>query len=56
MLSIKDGEQDEVLFVLATLIAQYSNPFMFFDLAQLSEDEIQSDLESLKSKMKEIIG
>jgi len=52
-----ENEMNETLYVLATLIAAYSNPHMFpFDLAKLPEIELKAELSSLKGLMKEMIG
>jgi hypothetical protein len=53
---MNDTELDKTLFELATLIAAYSNPHMFFDLKDISEIERLSELESLKNLMGEILG
>lgn len=53
---LQDKELDETLYALATLIAAYSNPHIFFDLKTLPPEEIQSELDALKNIMKEMIG
>jgi hypothetical protein len=53
---MNDIEQDETLYELARLIAAYSNPHMFMDLKEMSEEEILKELEALKNMMGEIIG
>lgn len=56
-MEVTDKESDETLYVLATLIAAYSNPQVHpFDIGTLSEDEISTELYNLKELMKEMIG
>lgn len=54
MLSMRGG--DLSLSEIATLIAAYSNPHMFFGLRDESPEEIEKELEALKELMKEMIG
>lgn len=51
-----DGEQDDVLYDLATLIAAYSNPHIFYDLQNEPPEIILNELDALKNIMREIIG
>ena len=51
-----DVELNETLYDLATLIAAYSNPYMFFDLKKMTEEEIDQELNSLKNLMMEMLG
>lgn len=53
---MNDLEQDNDLCELARLIAAYSNPHLFMDLKDISEEERLKELEALKNMMGEMIG
>lgn len=50
-----DADFKEMMYIVATMIAVYTNKHMFFNLRNMPDVEQQAEIESLKSIMADMI-